>query len=210
MRILLMAILMLGTWSLKAAVQVITVSETPSVSNSSGHEIQLPQFDPTLGVLQSVTLDLKGTGAFIEGFNHFPGLGSHRGLASGQELMFTLGLPGGGELITITQHAGHLPGTSNGVRIEPFTVYGHATLTSEPELMAFTGSGFVDLLLSARSGHGHGFGLGTGILGGLWIAGAKINLIYNFTAVPETGTWLAAVFALLIGFGGCRRAFSKA
>jgi hypothetical protein len=64
--------------------------------------------------------------------------------------------------------------------------------------MQFTGCGFIDLFLSGRSGAGHS---GTGIEGirnGVWVAGANIKVTYTFTAVPETSTWLAGVFAVLL------------
>src|SRR5260221_11158777 len=84
-------VLMIPSWliceiSVNAAVQTVIVSEPPAIVNFSGREIELPQFNPSLGSLESVTIDVKGTGALLQGFNHSGGPGSNRDL-SGQPLL---------------------------------------------------------------------------------------------------------------------------
>ena len=207
---ILAAVGLICACSVQAAVQVIAISEAPSLANFSGHEIQLHQFDPTLGLLESVNIELKGTGAFIQAFSHPTGTGPHRGLSGQENLTLTLGIAGEDDVLTLTQHTNHrrLPGHSSGTRIEPITATGHAVLTSEPELMEFTGSGFVDLIFSARGGLGHSSSPGPSLLAGLWTAGADIVVTYNYTAVPECATWLSAVIAVLVLFGARKKAFS--
>jgi hypothetical protein len=209
-RIILAAVGLICACSVQAAVQVIAISEAPSLANFSGHEIQLRQFDPTLGLLESVNIELRGTGAFIQAFNHPAGTGPHRGLSGQENLTLSLGIAGEDDILSLTQHANHrrLPGHSNGTRIEPITAIGHAVLTSEAQLMEFTGSGLVDLFFSAHDGLGHSSSPGPSLLAGLWAAGADIVVTYNYTAVPECATWLSTVTAILVLVGARKKAFS--
>jgi len=190
--------------STKAAVQVVTFLEPPAVVNFAGREIELPQFNPALGSLQSVTIDVKGTGAFVQGFDHLSGSGSHRELSSQANLRLMLQAGDGENLVTLTQFGyrgspGYQGGLgSTGLHLDPIKAASQTTLTSDRELMQFTGCGFIDLFLSGRSGLGHDSLGGESILSGLWVAGADIKLTYIYTAVPENSTWLAAVFALLL------------
>jgi hypothetical protein len=127
-------------------------------------------------------------------------------------LSLTLGLPGDEELLSVMQRAGERwPTRTGGVRIQPVTFSGHATLTSEADLMQFTGSGMVDLLISARTGSGRLLSGGMNLASGLWAAGANISVVYNYTAVPESSaTWVAAGMALALVLASVRKgAWSK-
>lgn len=203
LRICFAALLIFCAWSSNAAVQVLTISEAPSFISFPAREIELPQFNPSLGVLDSVSIDLRGTGAFIEGFNRSGGAGSHLKVAGQPGLTLTLEGQGDQELLSLSQRAGNYrwPAAPRGLRIEPVTVTGHTTLTSEADLMQFTGCGFVDLFLSARSSWGHAAAGGMSRLTGLWAAGADITVTYSYAAVPETATWLGAGLAVLLLIG---------
>jgi hypothetical protein len=200
----LVAFLLLFAISMHAAVQVNTISEAGLVASGSEREIQLPQFDPSLGVLQSVGIELNARGAFIQGFGNFSG--SNRELSSHQDLLVTLALPSHDQLTALMQTSARGSGTSNGIRVEPVTASAYSLITSSTGLMAFTGSGLVDLFLSTE-GSGRTSAGQMNILACLWAARADLTLTYNYTAVPETGTWAAAVFAVLVTICGGRRAF---
>jgi hypothetical protein len=63
--------------------------------------------------------------------------------------------------------------------------------------MQFTGSGFVDLFLSAEVTEASRFRAKCFFQDGSWTAGADIKVIYNFSPIPEKSTWLAGGFAIL-------------
>jgi hypothetical protein len=204
---LVMSWLLVCAPSTKAAVQIVTFSEAPAFVNSfTEREIELPQFNSELGSLQSVTIDVKGTGAFVHGFNHWGGPGSHRELSGEPSLTLILEAGDGKKLVTLYQSGHHhrtFPGHQGGTdstdgHVEAVNAMGRMTLGSNQELMQFTGCAFIDLFLSGRAGFGHGSLGGQSIQSGLWIAGADIRLTYQYTAVPENSTWLAAGFALLL------------
>jgi hypothetical protein len=166
----------------------------------------LPQFNPALGSLQSIKIDVNATGVFMQSFNHLSGSGSHRGLSCQPILSLTLQTGDGEKLVTLTQLGNHnrtSPGYQGGTDssrpgLEPLKAAGRTTLSSDQELMQFTGSGLIDLFLSERSGFGH-FALGgESILSGLWVAGADIKLTYIYTVVPDNSSWPAAGFAVLL------------
>jgi hypothetical protein len=208
----------LSAWQLEAAVEVFTVRESPALVNQADREVQIEQFDPSLGSLQSVTIDLQGTGSFLQRFAHF---GSGRGeLIVKQNLSLVLETLDGNSLISINQAEDHFypfsgSGGSSGFaghfeapHIYGVTASGATALTSESELTQFTGLGFADLLLDARGGLRDHFLRGGGILEGLVLAGANIRVTYNYTPlssisgstvpIPEAGTWLAGGFAMLV------------
>ena len=200
--------------STQAAVEVVIVSAPPAVADYSDREIELPQFNSSLGFLESVTIDFQGTGAFVQVL-HSPAEAQSHGELSEQESLSLLLETGEGEkLISLRQSVRHPncslrrePGSDwTTVETEPVTVSGQKTLTAEDDLMQFTGSGLVDLFLSARSGDG-----GEEFLDGFWTAGADIKLVYNYTAVPENSTWLTSVFAglLLVRRARCRNISSE-
>lgn len=189
-----LALLVCGcNWSSKAAVQVFQFLESPSAANVPARELQLPQFNPALGFLNSVTFDLHATGAFIQSFNLLGGAGAHRELSGEHDLTLTLTMPGYGDLLMLSQHAGHSPVGSSGLRVEPIRLSGNTVFSAPSGLAEFTGSGMVDLFFSARATHS-GSGR-VGLAAGLWAAGESLKVTYNYTAVPEQATWLAAVLA---------------
>jgi hypothetical protein len=204
----------LSIWPLEAAVQLFDVSESPMLVNHTDRQIEIPQFDSALGTLQSVTIDLQGTGNFLQRFAHF-GAG-HGQLVVQQNLSLVLETLNNHSLISLNQTETHLysfSGLDSGSgfaghfetpRAYGVTAAGTRTLDSESDLMQFTGSGFVDLVLSARGGLRDHFIRGGGLLEGLLTAGANINVKYSYTPVsqvvvpvPEVAPWLAGAVALL-------------
>jgi hypothetical protein len=204
----------LSIWPLEAAVQLFDVSESPMLVNHTDRQIEIPQFDSALGTLQSVTIDLQGTGNFLQRFAHF-GAG-HGQLLVQQNLSLVLESLNNHTLISLNQTETHLysfSGLDGGSgfaghfetpRAYGVTAAGTRTFYSESELMQFTGSGFVDLVLSARGGLRDHFIRGGGLLEGLLTAGANINVQYNYTPVsqvvvpvPEVAPWFASAFAFL-------------
>jgi hypothetical protein len=191
----------------RGAVQIQSVNEPPALANYEDRRIEIPQFDALLGSLQSVTIDLRGTGAFVQTFDEFRGL--RRSSSRSQDLNLVLETANDETLISLTQpengsfHSGgrkSIPvvNASAGAHIEPVTVAGEKTLTSHSDLMQFTGSGFVDLFLSAQAGMIDRLRDERSFREGLWIVGADIRVIYNFSPIPEFSTWLAGGFAVLI------------
>jgi hypothetical protein len=187
--------------SMNAAVQVFDVSEMPAPANLSESEIQIPQFDPSLGSLHSITLDLQGTGVFLEGFDH-PSEGHHP-LSMQQHFTLVLETSTDQGLITLSQTANHsmhggAVGDSEGTQLDRVRVAGETILTSQSALKEFTGSGLVDLFLSARSGPGTHFGNGHSILNGFWMAGANIKVSYEYAPIPEASWWWLGDGAVII------------
>jgi hypothetical protein len=195
--------------SASAAIEQVTVSASPEPVNYADREISIAQFDSSLGALQSITIDLRGTGGFVQGFGHF-GEGQ-RQLASNQMLNLTLETADDRQLLALSQNQQRRvspPGIKENVAFEynrvhtlsyPVTMAGSTTLTAERDLMQFTGSGFVDLFLSAKSGLGNHVAMWRSLNDGFWTAGANIGITYNYlpVAVPECSTWLAGGFAFL-------------
>jgi hypothetical protein len=191
----------------KAAVEVVSFEEPAAPANYTDRQVEIPQFNPSLGSLQSVTINLRGTGAFVQLFDH-QGEG-HRQLSMFEDL--TLVLETSNDQILISLHqaerhffppSGHphgyaLEAHSSGADIDRVTAAGQKTLTDQGDLMQFTGSSFVDLFLSAESGFGGHSEEGHGIHRGLWIVGADIKVTYDYSAVPEPSTWFAGAFAML-------------
>lgn len=197
-----------------AALLTFNVTESPSLANYANREVAIPEFNPSLGQLQSVTIDFHGTGAFLQGFQH-PGA-PHRDLLIYQNLSIVLETQNGQKLITLNQtptriahglgiHEGAGGGGLTGPTIHRVVAAGQKTLTSEEELMQFTGDGIVDLYLSAHDGMGDRISGRPSLLNGLWMVGANITVDYDYLAVPgnsvvvpEPSSWLAAGFALLV------------
>ena len=187
--------------STRAAVQVFTVSQPPVLAGYAEREIQIPQFDPSLGSLQSVTLDLQGTGVFFQGFEHVPA--GQRQLSMQQELTLVLETSTGERLITLNQPANDSvnasgSGNSLGTLLQRVRVSGETTLTSRSDLMEFTGAGLVDLFLSEHSGLGTHFPAGRSILNGFWVAGANIKVAYDYSVIPEASRWWLGDCVLLV------------
>jgi hypothetical protein len=200
--------------SARAAVETFTVSQPPMLAEYAEREIQIPEFDPSLGSLRSVTIDLEGTGIFFQGFDHvFPG---QRQLSMQQPLTLVLETSTDERLITLSQSANHslnggAAGNSADRQNDRVRLAGETTLTSGADLMQFTGAGLVDLFLSAHSGLGTHFSGDHSILNGFWVAGANIRVVYDYTVIPEASRWWLGDCALLVlagataGVGSRRR-----
>jgi hypothetical protein len=187
-----------------AAIQTIIVSAPQAAVNFSGREIQLPQFNPSLGSLESITIDAQGTGAFLRSFDHNGPAGSHRELSRQSILGFSLQTDSGEKLVTLIQQGArsgsnlaHQNGDGSGNNLlVPIRTSGHTVMTSDKKLMEFTGCGFIDLFLSGHTSITHSGSGNEDILGGVWVTGANIKVTYTYAAVPEASSWLAGAFAL--------------
>lgn len=199
----------------KAAVVSFSVSESPSIADFSGREIEIPQFNSSLGVLQSVSLDLEATvGRLQSSENQYP---VKRQSLFFQTLTIVLDTLNGERLITLNEAPARLgPGlgahqnlgagsSSQSIGHREFTT-GEMTLLSEEDLMQFTGSGSINLLLSARNEMNRHAGK-ENFFNSQWLTGANITVSYNYltpqemVAVPEPATWLASCFAFVLFAG---------
>ena len=203
--------------SAKAAVEVVSVQESAGLLNSTDREVGITQFNPSLGSLQSVTIDVRGAGAFVQPFNHSGG--GDRQLSGVRDLHLVLENSNGEALVRLGQAhpfptSGHSSGSgldgNSGSRIQRVTIAGQETLTSQEALMQFTGCGLADLFLSARNEPGEQFLFGHNLLTGMWVMGEniKVTYYYSLVAVPEPSTLIAGVFAVLtlVLVVGCSRA----
>lgn len=188
--------------SANAAMQMISFDEPLSAANDFHREIEIPQFEASLGSLQSISLDLQTTGTFENG--------PHRHGAMPHDLTIVLETADHETLISLKQSVkgfgpqGRRSDFSEaddfaGTHFQPITAEGKTTLTSPEDLKEFTGSAFVDLFLSAqdtwlkdRHPDCRDF------FNGSWVVGADLKVIYNFVPVPESSTWLAAGFAVFV------------
>jgi hypothetical protein len=199
----------------KASIETVYGSLPATLTSYSDSPIAVQQFDPNLGTLQSVTIQMSGTGEFTQYYQNIS-TGSGDTIAVSQTLDMTLAL--GSEnvlnLSQVNQHSyavsawnGSPPfysGAAGGTESYAVTADGHAQLTSAQDLAAFSGSGLTDLLLSALA-----FGSVTDANGGNFFggssvaAGANLSVEYNYSAVPEASTWLpAAGIVVVVMIGG--------
>jgi hypothetical protein len=198
---------------IKAAVESVTIEVAPAPVNYSDREIEVPEFNPSLGVLQSITIELHGTGDLVQAANAFGE--KHRQLSPLQDLTLRLETSNDETLLTLHQTANHaLPASGHAVNLpaernrtsddhNAVTLAGQRTLTSEEDLMQFTGSGFVDLFLSAEIDELERWRRSEGCwFPGGWDVGADITVTYDFVAVPEVSTIFAGCFAVMILFLG--------
>src|SRR6516164_4763172 len=192
----------------RAAVQVVTIAESPSLVNYSEREIQIPQFNPSLGTLQSITVDFQATGAFLPGFNRQPKSADNALTyqTPSQHLDLFIEDMNHDRIMSLNRilNQGFAPAGENNASPTPaahpnqIMLTGSRTLNSDNDLMHFTGSGLVDLFLSAESGIAKQVPLGQSSSRGFWKVGADVKVTYNFTPIPETSTMLAGGFAILV------------
>jgi hypothetical protein len=178
--------------TMHAAVQEFTFFEQPDLADYSKREVEVPQFNPSLGGLESITIELQATGGFLDSFNQL--FGGHRELSKQQHFTLVLETSNNEKLISLSQLVGQpsrgaKAGSSPGSRVEPFKIAGEALLTSESDLRPFTGCGMVDLFLSAHDDRDHYLTGEHAFLNALWTAGANIKVIYNYSAIPEPSRW---------------------
>jgi hypothetical protein len=181
-----------------AAVQVFTISELAKPADFSGWQVEVPQFNPALGELESVTLDLHGIWNFTEHFNRWFLHDSE------DRLTLLLETATGEKLLKVTRfESRHSENErrrdSPGLEKDTVRVGGETVLTAERDLRLFTGSGMADLFLSAQVGAPHSSR--RSFIEGFWTAGADIKVIYNYASIPEPSTWwvvdcAVALFAL--------------
>ena len=186
--------------STKAAVEVVSFEEPAAPANYIDRQVEIPQFNPSLGSLQSVTIALRETGVFFYGFDHAGG--ADRQLSGFQDLTMVLETSSGQTLVSLSQRENHpFPPSGHdadpGSHVERVSAAGQKTLGSQQDLMQFTGSGLVDLFLSAQSGRGDHLAWEHSFLTGFWIVDANIKVTYDYCAVPEASTWFAGAFAML-------------
>lgn len=205
---IVLAALALTIGRAEAAVDVVTISEAPIPVNYTDREIQIQQFDPSLGRLESVSIEVQATGTFTQLFEH---LGHSDGnLVILQRLRLTLDTAADRRLIGLTEVENHrysfsgfdgsldFGGTSGGTHTYDVTASGERHLSSPADLMQFTGSGFVDLFLNATGDlRGHLPRGDCTFVGELLTAGANIIVRYDYVAVPEASTWMAGGVAVL-------------
>lgn len=206
----------------QAAMEVFDPSVTAAPTGYSDAEAQVPQFDPSLGTLNSISVTAYGTGNFTQLFENLGPSAGH--LMIGQSLYMILDMPDQTTpILSLEQTENHsysfssfdgtlnYGGTSGRTAIYPVTASGQGTITSPSGLAQFTGTGFADLYLNAEGEIDLPSGLAGGnlILGGLLSAGAQFTVQYDYSTVPEASTWLGAAAALLALVLGLRRSVRK-
>lgn len=191
----------------KAAVESFTIADAPGRAGGTVREIEVPQFNPSLGSLQSITLEVQGAGVFMHGFDHPSG--TDRRLSGRGDFALVLNTSDDPRLITLGQG---LPSSfqtpdslPSGFRFQQNTPHGgfqrtilagQETLTSATDLARFTGCGFVDLFLSVRNRIGPDPAGARNSLSGFWNIGAGVKVTYDYTPVPETPPWRVGVIVL--------------
>jgi len=203
-------LLILAGYSLQAAVEVFTFS-TPTIEGPyRNREIEIQQFDPGLGQLESVGIQLEVTGALTDYFEQF---GSSRGrVAINDRLHITLDTERGRPLIILNQSEKNryrstrsgggfdFGGSSGESASYPFDLVGSTTLNSRRDLLQFTGCGLVDLFLSVQeTSRQRGF-RDCASIENLLTSGASLTVTYCYAPVPEASTWLAAFASLVALF----------
>jgi hypothetical protein len=194
-------------FSVDAAVQVFSISEDPIPVNFSDREFQIPEFDPSLGILRSITIDIQGTGLFwqrVETRGRLEG-----NVAINQKLSLVLETSTDQRLVFLSQTENHQYSALNsrGNRSDggsygqwynyEVTASAQKTLNSAADLMQFTGSDFVDLFLSGTEVVRNHLSRTCGLIQALVTAGADIKVTYCYDAVPEPAAWSIAGCALL-------------
>jgi hypothetical protein len=188
----------------RATVETENGSLPATLTSYNDASVGVQQFDPGLGMLESVTIEANATGNFTQYYQNISTAAGDT-IAVSQTLDMTLGL-GSGTLLNLSQvnqqsydvsawngSPPFLTGTAGGTAKYDVTAFNQTTLTSPADLAAFIGSGDIDLLLSAMA-----FGSVTDINGGNFFggssvtAGANLTVVYNYNTIPETSTWLPA------------------
>ncbi len=205
-------VLGLAPWWAEAATQVTDVILTPSSTDYAGVPIAVQQFDPSLGTLYSVSINASGNGTFTQMYqNEGPSSGT---LTIQQSLELALALQNGGspvlDLNQSVANAYQFAAFSAGSAAYPVTAAGTVTLTSPATLAQFTGQGMADVYVSATGETELPGGLPGGNLlaGGLLTAGVDLTVTYDYSAIPEASTWMAAgaaILALGLNFRPARR-----
>jgi hypothetical protein len=206
----------------QAAIETFDPSVTPASTSYSSADVKVPQFDPSLGTLNSISIVAKGTGNFTQFFeNAGPSAGQ---LSIGQSVHMVLDMPDKTTpILSINQSESHtysftpfdgnvdFGGTSGEKSTSAISASGNGVITSASGLLQFTGNGFTDLYLNADGEINLPSGLTGGnlIVGGLLTAGAQFTIQYDYSAVPEASTWLGAAAALLGLVLGWRRSARK-
>ena len=200
--------------AVKASIETVYGSLPATLTSYDDAAIAVQQFDPNLGTLQSITIQISGTGDFTQYYQNIS-TGAGDTIAVSQTLDMTLAL--GGETVLsldqVNQHSyvvsawnGSPPfysGSAGGTESYAVTASGQTQLTSATDLAAFSGSGLTDLLLSALADGSVTDVNGGNFFGGSSVAaGANLTVEYNYSSVPEASTWLPAagiVVAATIG-----------
>lgn len=194
--------------------------------------LQVAQFDPSSGQLDSVTITATGTGSFTQ---YYQNLSTSSGglftISQNLDLILSLPSSGTGSLLDLNLSSGiqthavqpYVSGSQffsspSGGMADYAAQAGPSSTTlqlSSPDFAQFTGSGLVNFLLTANGSSTVAETSGNYIAGGSSLAGLDLTVSYNYTpdasllALPEPAawTWLAGVFALgglLIGIHKCR------
>jgi len=205
--------------SVKASIETVYGSLPATLTSYDDAAVAVQQFDPNLGTLQSVTIQISGTGDFTQYYQNIS-TGSGDTIAVSQTLDMTLAL-GSANILSLNQVNQHsyavsawngsppfYSGTAGGTASYAVTAGSQTQLTSSADLAAFRGSGLTDLLLSALAYGSVTDANGGNFFGGSSVAaGANLTVEYNYSSVPEASTWLpaAGIFIAVIVGGWWRR-----
>jgi hypothetical protein len=215
------ALIGFGAFPLQAAIEVVTGALAAQSTDFRNAPVQIPQFDPRLGQLTSISIEADATGQQTQFFENLgPAAGS---VTIAQRLDLLLASANHHALLRWGQSDQHTysygaydgsldySGSSGGTSGYSVTASGNVTVNrpttpgpplgtgslSPRDFAAFEGAGFLDLYLSARDQfhflpHASNLALGT-----LATAGVDLTVTYSFIPVPEASTWLVAGFAIL-------------
>jgi len=200
--------------------QGAVVSETITVAPAQGDftvPIEVPRFDPSLGVLESVAISLEATGYSTESYEN---LGVQADTITFQENMgLVLGFSGGGEsssMISLSKGASseyrpspfngafNFSGASGGTVTSTMSASGQTTMDSAYNFAFFTGKGFANLYLSVTGELSRNDATGQGDAEGALSVGACVVVSYFCQTVPEPSSWTWATALLMAGAGIAR------
>ena len=207
----------LATFHAGAALEPLPTVSYPLTQTDYSAGLQVAQFDPGLGQLDSVIISATGNGSFTQFYQNFSSTSADFFTIS-QNLDLILSLPssGTGSILDLNLSSGNqtysaqkyvsgspfFSGASGGMA--NYTVAGSSSTTlpsSLPDFSQFTGFGSVNFLLTANGSSSVTETNGNYLAGGQSLAGLDLTVAYDYTPlamVPEssTWTWMAGLFAL--------------
>jgi len=186
----------------------------PAITTYNSQPIAIQQFDPAFGTLQSVTVKADWSGEFKQFYQNTStsspnnveiSQSLHMILSDGVNNLLVFDDSITPPLYSLAVYDGSSPfftGSSGGKQNYFFA---RENQIAAPDSTEFIGSGIANLYLSA-SAYGSAQDSNGNFFGG-WntIAGAIITVSYDYIAVPESSTWLAAVFAVSVLFIGTNK-----
>ena len=203
----------------QAAISTITETATlpPEAADYTLQPLSFAQFDPSLGKLQSVQIVVHSTMHLTQQFENTSD--QEQNIRARQTVDFVLTLPDGttpflkdrqvvARTYSVSEFDGTVDfdGTSGSTTDYQISSTNQKRLKSRDKLDMFTGSGLASLFLSANETFQASDEQNQLVAQSQAFAGAKIDVIYNYIAIPEPVAFgLVAGSVALLSFGAINR-----